>query len=136
MVAGTWNTGAELLNAQTAASSPTGTPYGVPTLPMAQPTNVTQAVSGAVAQTAVVISGAIGESKPAVPEEIPAGPSARPTAAQQSAINEMGEAHGCSTLWSDNAWDKKRELGGRPPTAYSPQQGWWPAGLQASVPPV
>jgi len=32
-----------------------------------------------------------------VPESIPAGPSARPTAAQQRSINEMGEAHGCST---------------------------------------
>jgi RHS repeat-associated protein len=36
-------------------------------------------------------------SEPTVPESIPAGPSARPTAAQQKAINEMGEAHGCST---------------------------------------
>jgi RHS repeat-associated protein len=32
-----------------------------------------------------------------VPESIPAGPSPRPTAAQQGAINEMGDAHGCST---------------------------------------
>jgi hypothetical protein len=32
-----------------------------------------------------------------VPESIPAGPSPRPTTAQQRAINEMGEAHGCHT---------------------------------------
>ena len=32
-----------------------------------------------------------------VPESIPAGPSPRPTAAQQRAINEMGDVHGCHT---------------------------------------
>jgi RHS repeat-associated protein len=125
MVAGAWNTGAELLNAQTAASSSTGTPYGVPTLPMAQPTNITQAVSGAVAQTAVVISGTVGESKPAVPEEIPAGPSARPTAAQQSAINEMGEAHGCSTCGAPTPGTKSGNWVGdhQPPTALNNDGG-------------
>ena len=33
----------------------------------------------------------------AVPESIPAGPSARPAPGQQTAINEMGKAHGCHT---------------------------------------
>jgi len=134
MVAGTWNTGAELLNAQTAASSPTGTPFGVPTLPMAQPANVTQAVSGAVAQTAVVVGTAVAESgagsraageSTAVPQEIPAGPSARPTAAQQSAINEMGEAHGCSTCGATTPGTKSGNWVGdhQPPTALNKDGG-------------
>ena len=136
MVAGTWNTGAELLNAQTAESSPTGTPFGVPTLPMAQPANVTQAVSGAVAQTAVVVGTAVADSgaasraagespSSAVPQEIPAGPSARPTAAQQSAINEMGEAHGCSTCGATTPGTKSGNWVGdhQPPTALNKDSG-------------
>ena len=60
MVAGTWNTGADLLNALGRSS---GQPYmEVPTLPMAQPSNVTQAVAGAVAQTAVVVGTAVAET--------------------------------------------------------------------------
>jgi RHS repeat-associated protein len=136
MVAGMWNTGANLLNAQTAASSPTGTPFGVPTVPMAQPANVTQAVSGAVAQTAVVVGTAVAESGAAsraagespgtaVPQEIPAGPSARPTAAQQSAINEMGEAHGCSTCGATTPGTKSGNWVGdhQPPTALNKDGG-------------
>lgn len=95
MVADTWNTGAELLNDQGRSS---GQPYiEIPTVPRAEPENLTQAVSGGVAQVAVIVGTAVLDSKPSVPEEIPAGPSAHPSAAQQSAINEMGEAHGCPT---------------------------------------
>jgi hypothetical protein len=75
-------------------------------VPEAQYSNTTQAVAGTVAPLAVAAQGmvseagaatAASESKAAVPESIPAGPSARPTSAQQGAINEMGEAHGCHT---------------------------------------
>lgn len=57
MVAGTWNTGAELLNAQGQSS---GQPYmQVPTLPTASYDNTTQAISGAAAQLGTVVYGAV-----------------------------------------------------------------------------
>jgi hypothetical protein len=57
MVAGTWNTGAELLNAQGQSS---GQPYiQVPTLPTASYDNTTQAISGAAAQLGTVVYSAV-----------------------------------------------------------------------------
>jgi RHS repeat-associated protein len=64
-------------------------------------------------------------SAPEVPESIPAGPSARPTAAQQKAINEMGDAHGCSTCGTTNPGTKSGNWVGdhQPPTAQNPPGG-------------
>ena len=60
-----------------------------------------------------------------VPDSIPAGPSARPTAAQQRAINEMGDAHGCSTCGTTNPGTKSGNWVGdhQPPTSQNPPGG-------------
>jgi RHS repeat-associated protein len=57
-----------------------------------------------------------------VPESIPAGPSAKPTAAQQRAINEMGEAHGCHTCGTKMPGTKSGNWVGdhQPSTAVNP----------------
>jgi len=57
-----------------------------------------------------------------VPTSIPAGPSARPTAAQQQAINEMGEAHGCHTCGAETPGTKSGNWVGdhQPETALNP----------------
>jgi RHS repeat-associated protein len=57
MVAGTWNTGAELLNAQGQSSGQTY--MEVPTLPTASYDNPTQAVSGSLTQLATVVASAV-----------------------------------------------------------------------------
>ncbi len=72
-----------------------------------------------------------------VPTSIPAGPSARPTAAQQRAINEMGEAHGCSTCGATTPGTKTGNWVGdhQPPTALNPPGGsqvYQPQCLQCS----
>jgi hypothetical protein len=72
-----------------------------------------------------------------VPTSIPAGPSARPTAAQQRAINEMGEAHGCSTCGTTTPGTKTGNWVGdhQPPTALNPPGGaqvYQPQCLQCS----
>ena len=60
-----------------------------------------------------------------VPESIPAGPSARPTAAQQREINEMGNAHGCSTCGATNPGTQSGNWVGdhQPPTTQNPAGG-------------
>ncbi len=60
-----------------------------------------------------------------VPTSIPAGPSARPTAAQQRAINEMGDAHGCSTCGATTPGTTSGNWVGdhQPPTALNPPGG-------------
>jgi RHS repeat-associated protein len=72
-----------------------------------------------------------------VPTSIPAGPSARPTAAQQRAINQMGEAHGCSTCGATTPGTKTGNWVGdhQPPTALNPPGGsqvYQPQCLQCS----
>jgi RHS repeat-associated protein len=67
-----------------------------------------------------------GSTPPAnVPTSIPAGPTARPTASQQRAINEMGNAHGCSTCGSSNPGTTTGNWVGdhQPPTALNPPSG-------------
>jgi hypothetical protein len=57
-----------------------------------------------------------------VPDSIPAGPSARPTAEQQRAINEMGDAHGCHTCGAETPGTKSGNWVGdhQPSTAQNP----------------
>jgi len=63
-----------------------------------------------------------GVPKKEVPESIPAGPSPRPTAAQQRAINEMGEEHGCHTCGATTPGTKSGNWVGdhQPSTAVNP----------------
>ncbi len=81
------------------------------------------------AGTAASEEGAAGRagtpSTPSVPESIPAGPSARPTGAQQGAINEMGEAHGCHTCGTSSPGTKSGNWVGdhQPPTKQNPTGG-------------
>jgi RHS repeat-associated protein len=137
-----YNVGAELLNEQGAAS---GQPYMklemAPTIPL---NNTGEVVGAAVGSLGLVLLGGVeggglrgataetGEAataetagRAAVPESIPAGPSARPTAAQQSAINEMGEAHGCSTCGATTPGTKSGNWVGdhQPPTALNKDGG-------------
>jgi hypothetical protein len=60
-----------------------------------------------------------------VPESIPAGPSARPTAAQQRAINEMGNAYGCHTCGAKTPGTKSGNWVGdhQPSTALNTSGG-------------
>jgi len=72
-----------------------------------------------------------------VPTSIPAGPTARPTAAQQAAINEMGDAHGCNTCGTSNPGTQSGNWVGdhQPPTALNPPGGaqvYQPQCLQCS----
>jgi hypothetical protein len=103
-------------------------------VPEAQYSNTTQAVAGTIAPLAVAAQGmvseagaatAASESKAAVPESIPAGPGARPSPAQQGAINEMGEAHGCSTCGAKTPGTKTGNWVGdhQPPTALNKSGG-------------
>jgi hypothetical protein len=64
-------------------------------------------------------------AEPEVPESIPAGPSPRPTAAQQRAINEMGEANGCHTCGAKSPGTKSGNWVGdhNPSTALNPSGG-------------
>jgi RHS repeat-associated protein len=57
-----------------------------------------------------------------VPKEIPAGPSAKPDAAQQRKINEMGDTHGCSTCPAKTPGTKSGNWVGdhQPPTSVNP----------------
>jgi RHS repeat-associated protein len=66
--------------------------------------------------------GSITPKAPDVPTSIPAGPSARPTATQQAAINEIGDAHGCSTCGATSPGTKSGNWVGdhQPPTALNP----------------
>ena len=110
----------------------------VATVPEAQYDNTTQAVAGIIAPLAVAAqqafseAGALQAARPAaaesgaaVPESIPAGPSARPRAAQQSKINEMGDAHGCSTCGATSPGTKSGNWVGdhQPPTALNTTGG-------------
>lgn len=58
-------------------------------------------------------------------ESIPAGPSARPTAAQQREINRMGQQNGCHTCGTRNPGTKKGDFIGdhQPPTKLNPSGG-------------
>jgi hypothetical protein len=60
-----------------------------------------------------------------VPESIPAGPGARPSPSQQSAINQMGDAHGCSTCGTNTPGTKSGNWVGdhQPPTALNSNGG-------------
>jgi RHS repeat-associated protein len=114
-----------------------------------KPSNATQqkamgAGEGA-ASLGLAIGGARGGTEPegaagksgTVPESIPAGPSPRPTAAQQRAINEMGEAHGCHTCGTTEPGTKSGNWVGdhQPSTALNPPgnpQVYKPQCLQCS----
>jgi RHS repeat-associated protein len=69
--------------------------------------------------------GTITPNAPDVPTSIPAGPSARPTSAQQTAINEMGDAHGCHTCGATTPGTKSGNWVGdhQPSTALNPPGG-------------
>jgi RHS repeat-associated protein len=81
------------------------------------------ALVDAVGTDARVETGAAAASD--VPTSIPAGPSARPTAAQQRAINEMGDAHGCNTCGGTNPGTVDGHWVGdhQPPTALNSSGG-------------
>jgi RHS repeat-associated protein len=66
--------------------------------------------------------GNINPATSEVPTEIPAGPSPSPTAAQQRAINQMGDAHGCSTCGATSPGTKSGNWVGdhQDPTALNP----------------
>ena len=133
-LAGTANLVNNFINAESQAF--TGRD-AVATVPVAQYDNTTQAVAGTVAPLAVAAQQAFSESgalqatpaaaqsNAAVPESIPAGPSARPTAAQQRSINEMGDAHGCSTCGATTPGTKTGNWVGdhQPPTALNTNGG-------------
>jgi len=73
-----------------------------------------------------------------VPKSIPAGPSARPTAAQQRAINEMGNTHGCTTCGATSPGTASGNWVGdhQPSTALNPPGGaqvYQPQCLQCSL---
>jgi RHS repeat-associated protein len=146
--ASVWNTGANLLNVQGATS---GMSFGIPTAPIAQYSNDIQHLAGDVAQLGVIVADAAASltrgtaaadavatpKAPTVPDSIPAGPSPRPTSAQQSAINEMGNAHGCSTCGTTSPGTKTGNWVGdhQPPTALNPKgspQVYKPQCLQCS----
>jgi RHS repeat-associated protein len=75
--------------------------------PILQGSNTDEKVTmGTVAAASVVVPIAVHALPSEVPESIPAGPSPRPTAAQQRAIDEMGEAHGCHTCGTPNPGTK------------------------------
>lgn len=58
-------------------------------------------------------------------ESIPAGPGARPNAAQQREINRMGQEHGCHTCGTRNPGTKRGDFIGdhQPPTKLNPPGG-------------
>jgi RHS repeat-associated protein len=65
-----------------------------------------------------------GAAPKEVPESIPAGPSARPSPAQQRAINEMGEAHGCHTCGAKTPGTKSGNwIGDHQPSTALNHQG-------------
>jgi len=82
-----------------------------------------EAVGGELAGAGEAGAGEAAEG--AIPRSIPAGPSARPTAAQQSAINEMGNAHGCNTCGATSPGTKTGNWVGdhQPPTALNTSGG-------------
>lgn len=69
-------------------------------------------------------AGRVGPG-PYAKESIPAGPSARPTAAQQRQINEMGQRNGCHTCGTRNPGTKSGNFVGdhQPPTKLNPPGG-------------
>ena len=74
--------------------------------------------------------GGVGPG-PYARESIPAGPGARPSAAQQRQINEMGNANGCHTCGTKNPGTKSGNFVGdhQPPTKLNPaggQQRYYP----------
>ncbi len=112
-------------------------------IPLFQPSNEAQAagmiVGGAFGMAASVLAPEVGGGQTlakgeqlaasaekgggsTVPKEIPAGPSPRPTAAQQRQINEMGEAHGCSTCPAKTPGTKSGDWVGdhQPSTSVNP----------------
>jgi len=85
----------------------------------------TAAAAADVKTAGMVIDEVQAASESGVPTSIPAGPSPRPTAAQQSAINEMGEAHGCSTCGATSPGTQSGKWVGdhQPPTALNSSGG-------------
>lgn len=88
----------------------------------------TGAANAAEAIEATTKAEAVSETSTATTEvstSIPAGPSARPTVAQQKAINEMGDAHGCSTCGATTPGTKSGNWVGdhQPPTALNASGG-------------
>lgn len=69
-------------------------------------------------------AGRVGPG-PYAKDTIPAGPSARPNAAQQRQINEMGRANGCHTCGTKNPGTKRGNFVGdhQPPTKLNPPGG-------------
>jgi RHS repeat-associated protein len=96
-------------------------------IPAAQAAAEARAAGIVVGEVRTATAGAAAEGEGAgaraggVPESIPAGPSAKPTAAQQRAINEMGEAHGCHTCGATSPGTKSGNWVGdhQPPTAQN-----------------
>jgi RHS repeat-associated protein len=148
----TYNALAQLVNLQAANS---GQNVQMPLAPTVPITNLGEAVGSGVATLGVSAymgqtgssakAAEIGEgagteggmAQKAVPESIPAGPSLRPTPAQQSAIDEMGEAHGCHTCGADSPGTKSGHWVGdhQPETALNPHgnpQVYKPHCLQCS----
>jgi RHS repeat-associated protein len=87
--------------------------------------------------TKIEAAGEAATATTEVPTSIPAGPSARPTAAQQKAINEMGDAHGCNTCGATTPGTKSGNWVGdhQPPTALNTSGGpqvYQPQCLQCS----
>jgi RHS repeat-associated protein len=90
-------------------------------------TAVPVAAAAAEAKTAGMVVGEVraATAAEAVPESIPAGPGARPSPTQQGAINEMGDAHGCSTCGATSPGTKTGNWVGdhQPPTKLNPTGG-------------
>lgn len=92
------------------------------------------AVSASEATAAGAAGTAVGSKVgpgPYARESIPAGPSARPTAAQQRDINRMGQQDGCHTCGTKNPGTKSGNFVGdhQPPTKLNPpggQQRYYP----------
>jgi RHS repeat-associated protein len=80
--------------------------------------------AAAVAGRAAARAGKVGPG-PYAKDSISAGPSARPTAAQQRQINEMGRANGCHTCGTKNPGTKSGNFVGdhQPPTKLNPPGG-------------
>lgn len=145
----TYNAVASFINTQIEADPQM---HDVPLMPLAPTLPVNgpaEAVGNGVGELGIIAAGgakgnpstaAAGESEAAageVPTSIPAGPGARPSPSQQSAINQMGDAHGCSTCGTTTPGTKSGNWVGdhQPPTALNKnggQQVYKPQCLQCS----
>jgi len=82
--------------------------------------------AGTIVEEVAGESGALRPpTSPGVPDSIPAGPSARPTGAQQDAINAMGNANGCHECGATSSGRPSGNWTGDhiPPTSQNPPGG-------------